>query len=184
MRQKPTIQAASSRAPLRPGRAALAALVAGVVLVPRAAPASAGEQEAWLALGARLEPSGSLAAAGELRWLHNLDDYWALGLTLQDRRKALGGGGDEALLGTARLVVDALTWIPALAVSLGPAWSPGGGWDALVRLEGSLGWRPARTWGLAVVLAAEQPARLTEAPRWLGCLGAVFYFGGVPDLDL
>ncbi len=156
---------------------------AALTVAAASAGAAAGEHEWWGHVAGGVTDAG-LVVGADVRWLRNVSDFWALGAALQDRHD-LDGDGSSAALAHARLIIDALTWVPSLALSAGPAWD----WtaarvDATWRVEGALAWRPERAWGLQGWIAVESMLRNGQEPVWLIGLGYGCFDGAAGALDL
>jgi hypothetical protein len=175
-----------------PGRAptfgrflSAAALVVCGLGLPASAQAARGEHEVHGAAGVGRGEADVYGASA--RWLYNATDFWAFGVALQDRRWVGGGGGETAALGEARLVVDALTWVPALGFGVGPAWrsdaSTGERWAAVGRVDAQLGWRPVRSWAAWLRLGAERALWGGAQTRWVLSLGASWIHSPFDNLD-
>lgn len=142
-------------------RGACLAILAGC-LIPAVVAASEGENEWRAGLGTSFAPTG--LAGVELGWLHDLTDFWAAGGTVRDRRAVRSlPDGAAAVSADVRFVVDALQWIPAAGLGFGAAVGNASGVGSgnslevlpYLRIEGSLAYRPARTWGVVLHVGAD-----------------------------
>lgn len=160
----------------------LAGLVAALALcaIPSSAQAAAGELELWGGLGT----DGAARVAVEGRLLYDLDDFWAVGALLEQRQGWPILHGQTSAFAVGRLIIDALTWVPAITAAAGAqAQWPGGALRAVGRVEGSLAWRPTRAWA-AVARLGLQRSFETEADTWiLLTVGVGWMRGGATDLD-
>lgn len=163
-----------------------AILTSIAVLLPTTCLASAGENEWSVGLGTSFAPAGRLGL--EAAWLRNLTDFWGAGIGVRDRRD-LGNLPDGALSAAAdvRLVVDALTWVPAVTLGAGVAMindNHGLQASVLLRAEASLGWRPARDWGLVAHVGAEHYGGVDGDTFGIVGVGWIHYSGSGIGLDL
>lgn len=161
----------------------VAALLAAGLALPLLARATAGEWEAsaGVAMGAR---NGALAGV-EAGVSRHLSDFWSCGVSVRDLR-VLGdlGQGHTAALADVRFVLDALRWVPAVTVSIGGVIDarPDARSSAAVRAEFSLGYRVARSWGVAGFAAVQQPWSLDGVGTAYGSGGVRWqWFTGGPD---
>lgn len=149
-----------------------------------------GASPAWATEGEREWSAAALAgsdlsagADGQLLWHYS--DFWAFGAGVRARatRNGVVSGGPQIL---ARWTLDALRWIPSLAVGAGvSAESAEKRVWPLVTGEASLTYRPARAWGLSVRAQVEAPAVDGNAgTRYLIGVGYVGYFGQGIGVDL
>ena len=163
-------------------RAAATVLATGLAL-PSLAAATAGEWEATagVAMGAR---NGTLTGV-EAGVSRHLTDFWSCGLSVRDLRLLSQlDQGHTAALADVRFVLDALRWVPAVTVSLGGVIDarPDVRSSAAVRAEFSLGYRVARSWGVAGFAAVQQPWSLDGAGTAYGSGGVRWqWFAGGPD---
>ncbi|MCO4763267.1 MAG: hypothetical protein KC502_17240 [Myxococcales bacterium] len=134
----------------------MAALL-GMLALPTASVASEGDHELWA--GVAVTETPKLGAA--LRYRYAFTDFWAIGAALQHRRD-LDGAHESAGLGEVRLTIDALTWVPSIAVGVGAAMAGGADPALMARVAGELAYRPARDWALSVQVGVEQ---LQDVPR-------------------
>lgn len=168
--------------------AAVAALALACVAVP--VHATAGEQEWSVAAGGGGSSlgSGGWIAGVDGQWLYHASDFWAWGGSLRGR----AGPQQQSAVAyaDARFTVDALQWIPSLAIGAGGGWQHGeaAAWAIESRVELSLGYRVARGYGWVVRGAWEQawPGRGDAAAgsRWLLSIGWTAYRGRGIGLDL
>ena len=160
--------------------------VAASLAVPVVAEASAGETEWRAGLGA--SPASRAAVGVELGWLHNLTDFWSLGVNLRDRRLVAAlPDGRVAVTADARFVVDALTWIPAVDLGFGGALANGGttgAMQAFVHADVSLGYRPARNWGVSLHVGADRYGGVEGEYIGTVAISYVWYRGSGIGLDL
>ena len=158
----------------------LAALCA--VLLLRAAPAAAaaGEHEVWLGAGLSAD-----SVALDARYLFDMSDFWSFGGGLEQRLGWSVEPGRSAALAEVRMVIDALTFVPALSLTGGVAMDwPSSTALGLARLEASIAWRPARAWGLLLRIGLEQQMDASATRAMLISLAWGRYLGGASELDL
>ncbi len=165
----------------------LIALTAVALALPAPAWATAGERECSLAAGVG---TGSVIARPMLaldgQWLHHASDFWAFGGALR-ARSALDRQYAASATVDARWTLDALTWIPSLAVGIGPQLAS---WQhdpvaLLARGEASLAWRGARDHGWVLRAAWEgSPLQAPVGGLWTLSLGYVDYHGHGIGIDL
>jgi hypothetical protein len=157
--------------------------------VAEPAAATSGEYEWSLAGGGgKGTARDGWLGAFDGQWLHHASDFWAFGGAVRGRV----GPSQQAALATvdARFTLDALQWIPSLALGAGGGWHHGGSaaWTLESRVEASLAYRASRHHGWVVRGAWEQlwPAASASAggSRWLLSLGWVGYGGRGIGLDL
>jgi len=162
-------------------RSAPLACAAIALLAASPAGATQGEHEA----SAALVVGGGPVLGADAQWLYHASDFWAFGATARPRW-SVGAAGAIAADVTARYTVDALTWIPSVALGAGGGWwSDHGGVTPALRAELSLAWRPARSWAIVARADAEtDPASPPTSPRWLFGVGYVRYFGRGIGVDL
>lgn len=160
------------------------ALLAALVCEPFAALAAAGEQEWDVVAGAEALPIAlgdtfgtSIGAQLGGGYRYNITDFWAIDATLTghahpDLQFARG-------VLSARLIVDALTWVPALGVGVGGSTRDGG--SVLGAAFAELAWRPSRGSGLVVRITGELH---TTLPTSFGVLaGYRWYISDAAGLD-
>ncbi|MBI5607344.1 MAG: hypothetical protein HY902_00525 [Deltaproteobacteria bacterium] len=162
-----------------------AALLA--IALPGPAWATAGERECSVAAGVA---SGSAVTRPMLaldgQWLHHASDFWAFGGALR-ARSALDRQYAAAATVDARWTLDALTWIPSLAVGVGPQLAS---WQSnpvalVARGEASLAWRGARDHGWVLRAAWEgSPLQTPLGGLWTLSIGYVDYHGHGIGVDL
>jgi hypothetical protein len=159
----------------------LAAMALMAICVARPAHASSGEQEMWFGAGADEQIRTSVHG----RYLFDLSDFWSVGGGLEHRVDGPLSAGRSAVLAELRMVIDALTYVPALSLvgGAGMGW-PGAKVNGIVRLEGSVAWRPARKWGLMLRLGAERSLVAGAATTVMVSLAWGRYMGGAADLDI
>lgn len=157
---------------------AVVCLVASMAAAP--AFAAAGEHQLWLGAGA-----GADGPAVDGRYLFDISDFWSIGGGLEHRLGWPIDAGSTVALAEARMVIDALTFVPALSLTGGAVadW-PGAELAALARLEASVAWRPTRTWGLLLRLGVEQRLDPTAIRSVLVSVAWGRFLGGASDLDL
>ncbi|MFZ4579456.1 MAG: hypothetical protein ACOYOB_13780 [Myxococcota bacterium] len=160
-----------------------ALLLLALLALPTPAQATAAETEWTAGVMAGTESAG-LFAGVDVGGLYNLSDFWALGGSVRDRRFLWDApSGVTAATVDARMVLDALTWVPSLGVAAGPAWRADGlAW--LGRAEVALGYRPARDWGLVFRGGAESELAAGAPLRWTFGVAWVWYRGAGIGLDL
>lgn len=160
------------------GLAAVTCLAALFHALP--ATATGGEQALWAGAGLSAD---CLALEG--RYLYDLSDFWSLGGGLEQRLAWPLDEGRSAAFAEARMVIDALTFVPALSLVGGGAYVwPTGVVVAMARLEASLAWRPARDWGLMLRAGVERQFDEGAATALIISLAWGRFSGGASDLDL
>lgn len=166
--------------------------VCGGLLLPGAAVATEGEHEWHVAVGGASAARSGRAVDSSAPWAVALDgggwlhvsDFWAFGASLHDRRAPTAlRDGATSVTADARFTVDALQWIPSVAASVGPAWTPDGA-SLQARLALSLAWRSGRERAFTVAFAAEQDDVRHTAPRYVLSLGLAWFAGKGIGLDL
>jgi len=159
------------------------AIFSAASIWPAAAHATAGEHE-WSAGAALGSSAPGISAGVEGGGLYDLSDFWAIGASLRDRRSFYDlPRGATALAADVRFALDALTFVPAVSASGGAAWTANG-FKPFVRADVSLGYRPARAWGVAAYLGAEQESLSNANLRWTLGVRFVWYRGAGIGLDL
>lgn len=158
-------------------------LVAALCLWPSLAWATAGESE--IGAGVAAGHGAELWSAGvEGRYLYDWTDFWAVGASVRDRRFLSDlPRGVTSIAADLRYALDALTFVPAVAAAAGAAVGSAGV-SPFVRAEASLGYRPARSWGVTLHIGAEQESVQAWAPRWTAGLSFTWYRGAGIGLDL
>ncbi len=143
--------------------------------------ASSGEQELWFGAGA----DDAIQPSVHGRYLYDQSDFWSYGVGLEHRLDGPLTAGRTAALAELRMVIDALTFVPALSLVGGAAMTwPSADVVGLVRLEASAAWRPARAWGLMLRIGAERELVAEGATMIIVSLAWGRFFGGASDLDL
>ncbi len=161
--------------------------------MPSAAWATAGESECSVAGGLAVGYEPAKAGAGtpvlvalDGQWLHHASDFWAFGGALR-ARPALFSGYMAAATADARWTLDALTWIPSLAVGAGPqvlAVQTSSSVGLVARAEASVAYRSSRDHGW-VLRAAFEGGRLDRVAGLLVVsVGYIDYHGHGIGLDL
>ncbi len=157
-----------------------------LLLCPGLAHASAKEGELSLGVGGDLT---RLGAEGQL--LKNVSDFWAFGVSVRGHtRFSSASSGDLSATADARVVIDALTWIPSLiaGVGLGSVTDPivnSKNHDQSVnlvgRLEASLAYRPTRKRGIDLRAGVEQLGSKTAG---IAGIHVIWYWGSGVGVDL
>ncbi|MBM4344854.1 MAG: hypothetical protein FJ100_15915 [Deltaproteobacteria bacterium] len=170
---------------MRLGLTAVAMLAMGA---PAAAAALEGERETSLAIVAGpselADPAAGAAVGIDAQWLWHTSDFWAFGGGVRGRGWS-GPEGGASVEGIARWTLDALQWIPSLAVAMGYQTDPWQRVGAVLRLEGSLAWRRERGRAWVFRIQAESPrAGHLEPARALIGVGLVWYAGKTSGFEL
>lgn len=157
-------------------------MCAAVWLTPGVTTAAQGEWETSVFGGVASAKVDGLAGRLGAQLDYNVGDLWTVGaLTFAETRAAALGG---AALVTGRLIVDALTWVPSVAIGAGVDFRPQRQPDAvvswLVRAQAEMAYRPGRDWGAFGRLLGE----LEGGSAAVGAeVGVRWYFSAAGALD-
>lgn len=142
--------------------------------------AAQAEAELSVAVGAGGDPMrdgvGVRLAAD---YLYNVADLWSVGATA-----VLTQGDDFAVasaVATARVIVDALTWVPSLSVGAGATSLSGGAW--FFRGQAELAYRPARDTSMFVRVCAERAGASGAHTSVAAEVGYRWHFSEAGSLD-
>ncbi len=156
-------------------------LIVLLMAVSSSAQASSGEHELWFGAGV----DGDIQPSVHARYLYDQSDFWSIGGGVEHRLDGALSAGRSAALAELRMVIDALTFVPALSLVGGGVMTwPKAEVAGLLRLEASVVWRPARDWGVMLRIGAERQLVDQAATTMLVTLAWGRYLGGAADLEL
>lgn len=156
------------------------AVLCCVTLAATSASASEGDHELWLGASAEASPRVGL----DVRYRYAWSDFIAFGAGVQHRQglSALAAPAESALTADTRVVIDALTWVPSIAVGVGAVTAWDGSAAPLLRFAGALAYRPARDWSVQLRLGVEQSAAIGGSRAFVA-LSYGWIRGAASDLD-